>query len=252
MPWYFYRNGLPVSASVRGVLETGSITATCLEPTDPLPSGFLFCDGSTVLIADYPDLYNRITTKFNTGGELVTEFRLPDLQGRMFRGTGTGVDLGDTGGAKTHTHVVANHSHSMAQAHSHGMFAGFNTHTHTMAHTHVLSSHRHTGFGLNVDESVSATQLVDPVVKGSSSPGHRHRDNGGGDGNEVIGLSGAAGGSVNSGGSSVGNTGAPNGGSTSGATSSTVATTGNPNSALVPPTMSHLPPYSTLTFLIKT
>lgn len=47
------------------------------------PPGSLFCDGSVVSRAAYADLFAAIGTAFNTGGEAGTDFRLPDLRGRL-------------------------------------------------------------------------------------------------------------------------------------------------------------------------
>ena len=52
-----------------------------------IPTGWLRCDGSTVNIADYPDLYAVIGTTF--GGDGVTTFELPDLQGIGVAGVNT-------------------------------------------------------------------------------------------------------------------------------------------------------------------
>ena len=49
------------------------------------PTGYLKCDGSTVLTADYPDLYAAIG---NTWGGTSTSFNLPDMRRRVSVGSG--------------------------------------------------------------------------------------------------------------------------------------------------------------------
>jgi microcystin-dependent protein len=57
------------------------------------PSGFLICDGSTVLTTSYPDLFAAIGYTYGGGG---TEFALPNLLGEFIRGwdRGRGIDSG--------------------------------------------------------------------------------------------------------------------------------------------------------------
>jgi microcystin-dependent protein len=55
------------------------------------PTGWAFCDGSLLNIADEPTLYGVIGTTY--GGDGVTTFALPDFRGRMPVGVGTGVGL---------------------------------------------------------------------------------------------------------------------------------------------------------------
>ena len=97
------------------------------------PTNWLLCDGSVVARATYPSLYASIGTTYNTGGELSTEFRLPNLKGRVVTGydsTQTEFNtMGKTGGAKTHTLTTAE----------------MPSHTHIQnAHTHIQDSHNHT------------------------------------------------------------------------------------------------------------
>jgi microcystin-dependent protein len=49
------------------------------------PPGWVLCDGSAYTKTDpvYEDLYNVIQEKFNIGGEIATEFRVPDMRGRI-------------------------------------------------------------------------------------------------------------------------------------------------------------------------
>jgi microcystin-dependent protein len=84
------------------------------------PLNWAFCNGATLAIAEYDTLFALIGTTY--GGDGVTTFKLPDLQGRVPVGTGQGLGLapivlGETGGAETvtmtinqmpqHTHVIS-------------------------------------------------------------------------------------------------------------------------------------------------
>lgn len=70
-------------------------------------TGWLLCDGSIVSRTTYADLFAKIATSFNVGGEAGTAFRLPDLRGRvpvgadLTAGRLTALDaLGNAGGAE--------------------------------------------------------------------------------------------------------------------------------------------------------
>lgn len=91
------------------------------------PRGWANCDGQLMSIAQNPDLYAVLGTKF--GGNGVTTFALPDLRGRSPLDDGQGVGLsmralGDVGGAEAHTltvgemplhsHAVNDHTHAIA------------------------------------------------------------------------------------------------------------------------------------------
>lgn len=56
-------------------------------PTNTAPSGYLLCQGDTVLIADYPDLYAVIGITYGAGG--AGTFRLPDFRDTVPAGVGT-------------------------------------------------------------------------------------------------------------------------------------------------------------------
>jgi microcystin-dependent protein/archaellum component FlaC len=62
--------------------------------SETIPDAYLPCDGSSVLQADYPDLYAVIGEQF--GSEDSLSFNLPDLRGEFLRGMddGAGNDLG--------------------------------------------------------------------------------------------------------------------------------------------------------------
>ena len=83
-------------------------------PGDTAPDGYHECDGGLLLKTADPDLFAVIGTRFNTGGELGTQFRKPDLRGEFVRGWdhGRGIDAGRTLGSwqadefKAHTHAI--------------------------------------------------------------------------------------------------------------------------------------------------
>ena len=113
--------------------------AQVLTPTGSLvvfagvaaPTGWLMCNGVVVSRTTYAALFGVISTTYNTGGEAGTDFRLPDLLGRVPVGRDAGQTefdtLGETGGAKTQALTIA-----QLPSHSHGG----NTAGHNTNHTH--------------------------------------------------------------------------------------------------------------------
>lgn len=95
------------------------------------PTGWLLCDGSSLLRATYPRLFSVIGTTY--GAADGTHFNVPDCRGRFLIGVkaadGDFDALGETGGAKTKTLAEAN-----MPAHTHTGPA----HTHTVFDEHVL------------------------------------------------------------------------------------------------------------------
>lgn len=82
-------------------------------PSDTLPPGWLLCDGSQVLQASYPRLYEIVGATF--GSADAGYFRLPNLQNRFIAGAGDDYSIADTGGQNTHTLTVnemPSHDHS--------------------------------------------------------------------------------------------------------------------------------------------
>ena len=57
----------------------------------------LLCDGQLLQISEFPALFDLIGTTY--GGDGVTTFALPDLQGRDIIGAGDGFTLGEQVGA---------------------------------------------------------------------------------------------------------------------------------------------------------
>jgi microcystin-dependent protein len=90
------------------------------------PLGWANCNGQLMSVAQNPDLYSLLGTKF--GGNGTTTFALPDLRGRSPIDDGQGVGLsnrvlGESGGAESHaltlnemplhSHVVLDHTHTI-------------------------------------------------------------------------------------------------------------------------------------------
>lgn len=114
------------------------------------PTGWLLADGTTVSQVTYAALFAVCGTAFNTGGEPVGDFRLPNPISRSVMGAGitaglTAVAIGEKKGEETHvllTAELATHNHGVTDpGHNHTQ----NAHTHTQdAHNHTQDAHTHT------------------------------------------------------------------------------------------------------------
>jgi len=101
-----------VAAVQQALIPVGAIIATGAATADP---GFAMCDGTVVSrTGTYAALFARIGTSYNTGGEAGTDFRLPDLRGRVLVGVDgaggrlTANDLlGNSGGEEKHLNSSA-------------------------------------------------------------------------------------------------------------------------------------------------
>ena len=77
------------------------------------PTGYLLCDGSVVSRTTYAALFDVIGEIYGAG-DASTTFAIPDCRQRVTLGkadSGTGDDLGETGGAIDHTHTGPSHTH---------------------------------------------------------------------------------------------------------------------------------------------
>ncbi len=129
--------------NLSSVFITGEIRAF---GSSTVPTGFLACDGTSYLRADYPDLFIAIgTTWGNVDG---THFNVPDLRGKSILGSGTGTGLtaravGDTGGEETHlltTTELPSQTHNVTEsAHAHSLT--------DPGHYHSVQGHDNDGSG---------------------------------------------------------------------------------------------------------
>lgn len=101
-------------------------------------AGWLVANGQAVSRTTYAALYAKIGTTFG-GGDGTTTFQLPDLAGRMPMGADGAFPLGSQGGAESvvltmanvppHTHTIA-HSHDMSHGHTASAGATNTDHAH--------------------------------------------------------------------------------------------------------------------------
>lgn len=85
-----------------------------------IPAGYLLCDGTSILTADYPELFGVIGYSFGGSG---SDFLLPDLVDRTVIGSSGTFAFGDVGGTSeetldvsqipSHTHVDSGHTHTI-------------------------------------------------------------------------------------------------------------------------------------------
>lgn len=100
----------PIKTGASAAFVTGYIY---IWPNETAPSGTLECAGQLLNIADQPNLYAVLGTRY--GGDGITTFRLPDLRGEFIRGWdhGRGLDPNastrtNAGGGITGDHVGTN------------------------------------------------------------------------------------------------------------------------------------------------
>jgi microcystin-dependent protein len=78
------------------------------------PRGWALCNGQLLPINQNQALFSLLGTTY--GGNGMTNFALPNLQGKMAIGFGNGYTLGQTGGETTHTLVASEmtaHTHDV-------------------------------------------------------------------------------------------------------------------------------------------
>lgn len=86
-----------------------------IVPFNFAPRGWAFCDGQILPISQNQALYSLVGTTY--GGDGRVTFALPDLRGRSALHFGSGHNLGERGGAETHTLIVdelPQHGHGLS------------------------------------------------------------------------------------------------------------------------------------------
>lgn len=80
-----------------------------------VPKGWAPCNGQLLSIAQNQALFSILGTSF--GGDGITTFALPNLQGRVPVGVGSNIMLGESGGQSTHTLIqteLPTHNHTVS------------------------------------------------------------------------------------------------------------------------------------------
>jgi microcystin-dependent protein len=122
------------SGPVGEIIATGSITP---------PAGFLYCNGQSVSVSQYQDLFNSIGYTYGGAG---SSFNVPDLRGVFLRGAGS-----QTIGAETYTATLGTKQNDATA--KNGLFDS--GHVHTQQAPNLA-----TGGAINVRQFVSGTGSV--------------------------------------------------------------------------------------------
>lgn len=154
-------NGVDATSPSGGVIAYAGAAA---------PTGWLLCDGSSLLRASYPALFTAIGVTYGSADG--THFSLPDLRGRtvVAAGTGSGLTaraLAASGGEESHVLTTAE---SGLQAHTHSTPAHAHTggaHAHTIAHEHAIL--RGTGSGATTRLSGNTTSSGSSSLVGQTT-----------------------------------------------------------------------------------
>lgn len=178
MPWTFYTSaGVAKTGEYLGSeFPIGTITQTAATAAG---TGWLFCDGSSLVRATYPELFTAIGVTY--GSASGSTFTLPDLRGRVPVGAGTGSGLtarvlGVSGGVETTPNVVPAHDHSMSA--TTGTESADHSHSGGTAGASVNHSHTFTAGGAGAPYTVapllSGTTGANQIGTGGHSADHSH------------------------------------------------------------------------------
>ena len=164
--WGLFYNPDPTPQQIIGAVPVGSLL---MFGGTTAPSGYLLCDGSSYLVADYPHLFAAIGYTWGGAG---ANFNVPDFAQRGPYGPGGGRSVGDTDGDETkdiaHTHDFDDGGHvhtGTTNVFSSGLRdegGGSNTCTPAHAHNFTTDSADATG---TTDSGGSATQdVLNPIA----------------------------------------------------------------------------------------
>lgn len=167
--------GVPTSAlqaATKSYVDLGS-PAGIIAPFagTSAPSGWLTCEGQAVSQTTYAALYAAIGATWNTGGEGVGNFRLPDLRGVFLRGTGTN-GTGSSSGAVGPS--VGTYAGDTFQGHWHSVNDPGHVHTFAGASYNYADTlngtqpFANTGYGTSTNSSTTGLTVRAPSTDGTN------------------------------------------------------------------------------------
>jgi microcystin-dependent protein len=130
------------------------------------------CNGQVLSISQNAALFSILGTQY--GGNGTSNFALPNLQGKVPIGQGTGpgltpFDPGSTGGEQTHTLVT-----SEMRAHSHSLTARPVAAVNTTPAAGSSTSEGHSTFNVNTYTTNSPGTTLNPAAVGAAGNGAAH------------------------------------------------------------------------------
>lgn len=100
-------NQLNQNGYSKNMQTKGKIGAIYTFPTDYTPEDCLSCEGYSLLIVDYQDLYKILGTKYNKSGDASGTFRIPDYNiTKRFLQPGMDVGTQIAAGIPDHSHTI--------------------------------------------------------------------------------------------------------------------------------------------------
>jgi len=127
-----------IDTFLRQIVPAGTVFPFAGGTSPDPPTGFLRCDGAAVSRTTYAALFAAIGTAFGAGDGTST-FNVPDMTDRFPAGAGATV-LGHVGGSATLVGSTAGHALTVPELPSHSHAATDSGHVHADAgHTHGLS-----------------------------------------------------------------------------------------------------------------
>jgi microcystin-dependent protein len=156
--WTVNNGGSSAQGEAVGTYKAFAMTA--------IPSNYLWCNGALISIVTYPDLFAIIGTAY--GGDGITTFGLPDLQGRFIKGD-DGSDIGTSDGSN----IL---SIGQLPSHNHALFANSDgANTDSVAGNYLSSAEAGNGGGLFSDTATNLEQANASSIglSGSGLP-HEH------------------------------------------------------------------------------
>jgi microcystin-dependent protein len=140
------------------------------------PSGWLVCDGTSKLVADYGALHTAIGYSFGGSGG---NFNVPDMRDKFVIGAGSTYSVADTGGSAdaiivSHSHTLSGNTNS-AGSHNHLMFRNNPATSNETNGTVNQYASRRTNYGSsNYNYSISPTNNAADAYRTSQHNGHSH------------------------------------------------------------------------------